>query len=289
MSDFLQLVFSGLAQGAIYGLVALGFVAVFSVREIVNLVQGEYAALAGLTAISVVGTGLPLFVAAAVAVVVVVLVAVALERLTIAPIKRMTPLLSIILTLGVSTAVKAAMLLIWGPEALRLEPFPGSDFTIGGVSIRAQELWILGTAAVLGFLVVRFYEHTLQGKALRACAEQPTAARLVGISPRTATMVAFAIAGLVGATAGVVGAPIYLASWTSGLTLGLKGFVAATLGGLVSFRVAMLGGLMLGVLENLVAGYVASGYRDAVAFVVLLLVLLIRPQGLALKASGVRV
>ena len=83
------------------------------------------------------GTGLPLFVAAAVAVVVVVLVAVALERLTIAPIKRMTPLLSIILTLGVSTAVKAAMLLIWGPEALRLEPFPGSDVTIGGVSIRA--------------------------------------------------------------------------------------------------------------------------------------------------------
>ena len=289
MSDFLQLVFSGLAQGAIYGLVALGFVAVFSVREIVNLVQGEYAALAGLTAISVVGTGLPLFVAAAVAVVVVVLVAVALERLTIAPIKRMTPLLSIILTLGVSTAVKAAMLLIWGPEALRLEPFPGSDLTIGGVSIRAQELWILGTAAVLGFLVVRFYEHTLHGKALRACAEQPTAARLVGISPRTATMVAFAIAGFVGATAGVVGAPIYLASCTSGLTLGLKGFVAATLGGLVSFRVAMLGGLMLGVLENLVAGYVASGYRDAVAFVVLLLVLLIRPQGLGLKASGVRV
>lgn len=289
MSDFLQLVFSGLAQGAIYGLAALGFVAVFSVREIVNLVQGEYSALAGLTAISVVGTGLPLFVAAAVAVVVVVLVAVALERLTIAPIKRMTPLLSIILTLGVSTAVKAAMLLIWGPEALRLEPFPGSDFTIGGVSIRAQELWILGTAAVLGFLVVRFYEHTLHGKALRACAEQPTAARLVGISPRTATMVAFAIAGLVGATAGVVAAPIYLASWTSGLTLGLKGFVAATLGGLVSFRVAMLGGLMLGVLENLVAGYIASGYRDAVAFVVLLLVLLIRPQGLALKESGVRV
>ncbi len=289
MSDFLQLVFSGLAQGAVYGLVALGFVAIFSVREIVNLVQGEYAALAGLTAISAVAAGVPLLVAVLVAVPLVVLVAVVLERLTIAPIKKMTPLTSIILTLGVSTAVKAAMLLIWGPEALRLQSFPGSDFTVAGVSIRSQELWILGVAAVLGFLVVRFYEHTLHGKALRACAEQPTAARLVGISPRTATMVSFAIAGLVGATAGVVGSPIYLSSWSYGLTLGLKGFVAATLGGLVSFRVAMLGGLLLGVLENLVAGYGASGYRDAVAFVVLVLVLLIRPQGLALKASGARV
>jgi branched-chain amino acid transport system permease protein len=102
-------------------------------------------------------------------------------------------------------------------------------------------------------------------------------------------MVAFAIAGLVGAVAGVVSSPIYLSSWNHGLTLGLKGFVAATLGGLVSFRVAMLGGLFLGVLESLVAGYGAAGYRDAVAFIVLLLVLLVRPQGLALKTSGVRV
>jgi branched-chain amino acid transport system permease protein len=102
-------------------------------------------------------------------------------------------------------------------------------------------------------------------------------------------MVAFAIAGFTGAVAGVLGSPIYLSSWSSGLTLGLKGFVAATLGGLVSFRVAMLGGLLLGVLESLAAGYGATGYRDAVAFVVLLLVLLVRPQGLALKATGVRV
>lgn len=289
MTNLLQLVFSGLAQGAVYGLIAIGFVAIFSVREIVNLVQGEYAALAGLTAISGVAAGMPLLVAVLVAVPVVVLVAVGLERLTIAPVKRMTPLVSIILTLGVSTAVKAAMLLIWGPEALRLPPFPGSDLTVGGVSIRAQELWILAIAALLGYAVVRFSEHTLAGKALRACAEQPTAARLVGISPRTATMVAFALAGLVGAVAGVIGSPIYLTSWSSGLTLGLKGFVAATLGGLVSFRVAMMGGLLLGVLENLVAGYGASGYRDAVAFVVLLAVLLVRPQGLALKASGARV
>jgi len=289
MTDLLQLVFAGLAQGAVYGLVALGFVAIFSVREIVNLVQGEYAALAGLAAVSAVAAGLPLLVAAVIVVPLVMGFAVLLERLTIAPIKHMTPLTSIILTLGVSTAVKAVMLLLWGPEAKSLPNFPGSDFFLGGVSIRSQELWILGISAVVGYAVIWFYEHTVRGKSLRACAEQPVAARLVGISPRTATVVAFAIAGLVGAVAGVVGSPIYLSSWTSGLTLGLKGFVAATLGGLTSLRVAMLGGLGLGILENLVAGYLSSGYRDAVAFVVLVLVLLFKPHGLAGKPTAVRV
>jgi len=289
MTDLLQLAFSGLAHGAVYGLVGLGFVAIFSVREIVNLAQGEYAALAGLSAISAVAAGVPLLLTVLLVVPMVVLISVLIERLCIAPVRRMTPLVSIILTLGISTALKAAMLLIWGPEARRLPSFPGSDVVLSGVSIRAQELWILGVAAVVGAAVMWGYEHTLLGKALRACAEQPVAARLVGISPRTATMIAFAVAGFVGAVAGVIGTPIYFSSWEHGLTLGLKGFVAATLGGLVSLRVAMLGGLLLGVLENLVAGYVDTGFRDAVAFLVLLLVLLVRPQGLVLRPAGARV
>jgi branched-chain amino acid transport system permease protein len=289
MSDLLQLVFSGLAQGAVYGLIALGFVAIFAVREIVNLAQGEYAALAGLSAISAVTAGVPLLPAVVVVVPMVVMVAVLIERLCIAPIRKMTPLLSIILTLGISTALKAIMLLIWGPQARGLPAFPGRDIVLAGVSIRSQELWILGISAVVGAAVVWAYEHTLLGKAMRACAEQPVAARLVGISPRMATMIAFGVAGFVGAVAGLVGSPIYFSSWDYGLGLGLKGFVAATLGGLVSLRVALFGGLLLGVLENLVAGYIDTGYRDAVAFLVLLLVLLVRPQGLVLKASAARV
>lgn len=289
MSDLLQLVFSGLAQGAVYGLIALGFVAIFAVREIVNLAQGEYAALAGLSAISAVTAGVPLLPAVVLVVPMVVMVAVLIERLCIAPIRKMTPLLSIILTLGISTALKAVMLLIWGPQARGLPAFPGRDIVLAGVSIRSQELWILGISAVVGAAVVWAYEHTLLGKAMRACAEQPVAARLVGISPRMATMIAFGVAGFVGAVAGLVGSPIYFSSWDYGLGLGLKGFVAATLGGLVSLRVALFGGLLLGVLENLVAGYIDTGYRDAVAFLVLLLVLLVRPQGLVLKASAARV
>src|SRR5690606_32826496 len=212
-----------------------------------------------------------------------------MQRLTIAPVKRMTTLLSIILTLGVSTALKAAMLLVWGPEGRGLTPFPGRDFTLGGVSVRAQYLWILGVTALSAVAVTWFYERTLPGKALRACAEQPTAARLVGVSIARASLLSFAIAGLLGGVAGVLASPIYFSAWDSGLTLGLKGFVAATLGGLVSIRGAIAGGLVLGVLESLVAGYVDSGLRDAVAFIVLIVVLVVRPGGVLRQHSVARV
>lgn len=289
MTDLFQLLLAGVSVGAIYTLVAMGFVAIFTVSEVINLAQGEFAALAGLVAISATGSGLPLPVALLLAILTVVIVAAVMQRLTIAPVKRMTTLLSIILTLGVSTALKAAMLLVWGPEGRGLTPFPGRDFTLGGVSVRAQYVWILGVTALSAVAVTWFYERTLPGKALRACAEQPTAARLVGISITRASLLSFAIAGLLGGVAGVLASPIYFSAWDSGLTLGLKGFVAATLGGLVSIRGAIAGGLVLGVLESLVAGYVDSGLRDAVAFIVLIVVLVVRPNGVLRQHSVARV
>ena len=289
MSDFLQLTVAGLSQGAIYALVAIGFVAVFTVSGVINLAQGEFAALAGLVALSATGSGLPLLVAIVLAVATVAAVAAVMERVTIRPVRRMTTLTSIILTLGVSTALKALMLLVWGPDAEGLRPLTAGSFELAGVSVRWQELWVLAVVAAVGAGMWWFSERTLTGKALRACAEQPTAARLVGVSLGRAALVSFVIAGVVGAVAGVLASPLYFTSWESGLTLGLKGFVAATLGGLVSIRGAILGGLLLGVLESLVAGYVDSGYRDAVAFVVLLLVLVARPQGVFGRHAEARV
>lgn len=289
MGDLLQFTIAGLSQGAVYALVAMGFVAVFSVSGVINLAQGEFAALGGLVALSGVGAGLPLPLALVVALLVVALVAVLMQRLAIAPVRRMTTLVSIILTLGVSTALKALMLLLYGPQGRGLPPLPGPDLVIGGVSVRAQELWILGVTAVVAVAVTVFYDRTMLGKALRACAEQPVAARLVGISPVAAATVAFAVAGLLGAVAGVLASPIQLTQWDSGLLLGLKGFVAATLGGLVSIRGAVLGGLVLGVLESLVAGYIDSGYRDAVAFVLLIVVLVARPEGVFGRHAQARV
>jgi branched-chain amino acid transport system permease protein len=289
VTDFAQLAFAGLSVGAVYALVAIGFVAIFTVSEVINLAQGEFAALSGLIAISAVASGFPLAAAIALALVSVAIVAVLMERVTIAPVKRMTTLTSIILTLGVSTALKALMLLIWGPTSRGLEPFPGQSFEVLGVSIRSQELWILGITAVVAVIVVWFYERTGWGKALRACAEQPTAARLVGISLARASMLSFLIAGVTGAIAGVAASPIYFSSWESGLAIGLKGFVAAALGGLVSIRGALLGGLTLGVLESLVAGYIDTGFRDAVAFIVLIVLLVSRPAGVFTKHAEARV
>ncbi len=289
MSDLLQFVVAGLSSGAIYALVAMGFVAVFSVSGVINLAQGEFAAIGGMVALTGVDAGLPLPLAMLVALLVVGAVAVLMQRLAIAPVRRMTTLTSIILTLGVSTVLKAVLLLVYGPQGRGLAPLPGADLLVGGVSVRAQELWILGVTAVVAVAVTVFYDRTLLGKALRACAEQPVAARLVGISPRSAATVAFGLAGLLGATAGVLASPIQLTQWDSGLLLGLKGFVAATLGGLVSVRGAVLGGLVLGVLESLVAGYVDSGYRDAVAFVLLIVVLVARPGGVFGRHAEARV
>lgn len=289
MTDFLQLLLAGTSVGATYALVAMGFVAIYTVSKVINLAQGEFAALAGLVAISAVGSGLPLPAALLIAIVTVVIVAAVMQRLTIAPVKRMTTLLSIILTLGVSTTLKAAMLLIWGPEGRGLTQFPGPDLSLAGVSVRAQHLWILGVTAVAAVGISWFYERTVMGKALLACAEQPTAARLVGISIAQASLVSFVIAGLLGAVAGVLASPLYFSSWSSGLALGLKGFVAATLGGLTSIRGAILGGLLLGVLESMVAGYVDSGLRDAVAFVVLIAVLVARPAGFLGQRAVARV
>jgi len=287
--DLLQLLFAGLSQGAIYALIAIGFVAIFTVSGVINLAQGEFAALAGLVAISARASGLPLPVAAVVAVVTVAIVAVVMERLTIAPVRAMTTLVSLILTLGVSTALKALMLLIYGPNAEGLEPITPGIVTLAGVSIRYQDLWILLVAAIVSAAVYWFYDRTVTGKALRACAEQPVAARLVGISLGRASLVSFLIAGCVGALAGVLASPVYFTSWEAGLALGLKGFVAATLGGLVSVRGAVLGGLVLGVLETLTAGYVSTGLRDAVAFLLLIVVLVVRPAGIFGRHAEARV
>ncbi|KRC61114.1 hypothetical protein ASE14_09260 [Agromyces sp. Root81] len=289
MTDFLQLTVAGLSQGSVYALLAVGLIATYTVRHVVNIAQGDYATLAGLGSISLVTAGLPLPVAILIALVTVTLASVLIERLVISRVKNLTTLVSIILTLGVSTLLQAIMLLIWGAEAKRLPAFPGSDLTLGGVSIRSQELWMLGALVVVGGGILLFYEKTRWGKALRASAEQPVAARIVGISPAIASMLAFAIAGFAGAAAGVVSSPIYLSIWSGGLLLGLKGFVAAVLGGLVSFRAAIVGALLLGIIESYVAGYVASGWKDAVAFFILIIVLIIRPAGLVLRPNAVRV
>lgn len=289
MTDFLQLTIAGISQGSLYAMLAIGLIVIYSVGHVVNVAQGDFAMLAGFITIGMLASGLPLLPSILVAVLSVTLLSVLIERVIISRAKGMTTLVSIMLTLGISTLLQAVMLIVWGPGSQGLQPFPGSSVVIGGVSIRSQDFWVIGTMIVMAVGILLFQEYARWGKGLHATADQPVAARIVGISPWIASAIAFGIAGFVGAIAGVVSSPITLTTWSAGLLLGLKGFVGAVLGGLVSIRAAVVGSLILGMLEAYVAAYVSSGLRDAVAFLILILVLMVRPTGLVLRKEAVRV
>jgi len=287
MLDLLQLVTSGLFQGAVYGLVAIGFVTVYSVSGVVNLLQGQFCAIAAFIAITLTSAGWGLAAACAVGLSGVVVLAIVVERVAIRPIYSAAPERILVATFGLLITAEGATLLIWGPASRGLPPFTAGNLDIG-IVIPKQSLWIGAFAVVVSVALWVFFERTKTGKAFRACAEQPVAARLVGISPRTMYRVGFILAGVVGALGGLVVSPVQLTAWDTGLVLGLKGFVAASLAGLISVPGALAGGLVLGVLESLTAGYISSGWSSAIAFVVLLAVLVGRPNGLV-RARAVRV
>lgn len=289
MTDLLQFAESGVTQGCLYVLVGLGYVAIFSVSGVVNLAQGEFASLGAMLTITAIAIGLPLPLAVGLALIAIGLLAFLIDKMALSPVPKMNTLRSILITLGISIALKAIMLLVWGPDGKSLAPLTGANFTILGVLVPSQHIWIVAITAAFVGLLFCFYERTLVGKALRACADQPVAAKLVGISLKRASAVSFVIAGLTAAAAGILISPIAFTAWDSGLMLGIKGFVAAALGGLVSIRGVVLGGLALGVLESLVAGYLDSGLKDAVAMTVLIVGLIVLPAGLFSKQAHSRV
>jgi branched-chain amino acid transport system permease protein len=277
--DLLQLVVAGLSTGAAYGLVAVGFVTIHSVTGIINLAQGEFAMVAGFAAIELMDAGFGLPVAALLAVLGTAVLAAVIERLAIAPASGSSAVAYIMLTLGISITLKASALLFEGPQSRALPAFTPGVWSVGGVQIRPQELWVIAATAVVALALYAFLERTLTGKAFRACSEQPVAARLVGVSPGRMSTLSFVLAGVVGGVAGVVSSPLIQTDWNIGLFLGLKGFVAASMGGLASIPAAIAGGLLLGVVERLVAFYISSGLQDAVAFLLLIIVLVARPSG----------
>ena len=277
----LQLVFSGLGTGSIYALVALGFNVIFKSTGAINFSQGEWVMVAGMSAAAMVGASLPVPLACLAAVLVVAAVGVVSERLTIAPLRRRTPVLVTLVTIGLAIATKSAVMLTLGKDPAGYPGFSGdATVTLLGASLPAQTLWI--GAITLAFLLGAqlFFGHTILGKALRATAADPAAAALMGIDvPRMITL-SFALGALAAGLAGVLITPLTFTSYDHGAIMGFKGFSAAMLGGIGSLPGAVLGGLLLGLIEALVAGYLSSAFKDAVAFLILLLVLFARPAGL---------
>ena len=281
-SQVLQFILSGITVGSIYAIIALGFSLIFSATEIINLAQGEFVMLGAMFAVFMVAaTGVPLILAVVVAIVLVSLVGIVLGKSAVHRLQKASPLSLIIITIGASIFLKGCAMLLWGQDPLPLPAFsPGYSVNIGGASIVPQSLWVFGVTALMLVAVYLFYERTTIGKAMKATAVNRHGARLVGINVNAMVIWAFAISAGLGAIGGIIIAPITLASYDMGTMLGLKGFCAAIFGGLGSGGGAIVGGLLLGILESLGAGLISSAYKDAIAFVVLLLILFVRPHGL---------
>jgi branched-chain amino acid transport system permease protein len=277
-----QFIVTGLTVGAIYAMVAIGFNIIYNVTEIINLAQGEFVMLGGLIMVFAhVSLGLPLALAFPVTVGAVTLVGILLDRLAIRPIRKPSVMTLIIATVAASIIIKGVAMLIWGKSPYDLPAFSGrTPIDIGGVIIQPQYLWVIGFLVVVAVGLTFFFNRTILGKAMGACADNPDAARLVGINVRHMVLLSFALSAAIGAVAGLTLTPIALMDYDRGAMLAIKGFGAAILGGLGSFPGAILGGLILGLIESLSAGMLDSGYKDAYALIILLAVLFIRPSGI---------
>jgi branched-chain amino acid transport system permease protein len=280
MVEALQFLLSGLVVGSIYGLVGVGFTGIYNVTGIVNFAQGDFAVVGAMTAIALNTAGIPLLPAALLAIAITCVLAALIERTTIRPVRE-NVIRGIIVTIGVGVVIQGAVVILWGTDAQPMPAFSGErPIEMFGATLLPQSLWVIFTAAVLVAALYLFFQHTYLGKMFRACAMNPFAARLVGMRVATMSAISFMLSGALGAVAGIIIAPIALTQYDSGLQLGIKGFVACIIGGFGNPIGAALGGLLLGILEAFAAGYVSSGYKSAIAFVLLLAFLFLRPGGL---------
>jgi branched-chain amino acid transport system permease protein len=278
----LQYIFSGIAIGAIYAMVALGFNIIYNCTGIINFAQGEFVMLGGMFLVTLTtGWNMPLPVAIPVAIFLVAIIGMAFERIAIHHLKNPSVLILIMITIAGSILIKGLAMFAWGKESRYLPHFSGeTPITIFGATILPQTLWILASLGAVVLGLAYFFNRTLVGKAMRACAHNPDAARLVGINVKRMVTLSFGLSAGIAALAGIVITPVILVDYQRGSMLALKGFGAAILGGLGSGPGAVVAGLLLGVLESLGAGYISSHYKDAIALVVLLAVLFVRPGGL---------
>lgn len=289
-SDIAQFVLTGLATGAIYALIGLGIALVYQVTGVINFAQGDFVMVGAVVFAILEETGWPPLQAAAVAFGVTVLVGVATERLALRPARDSSIVRLIVLTIGASITIHGIALVVLGTSPHFAAPFtPGPPIRFAGVYLLRQYLWVFGVTVVTVVLLWLFLNKSMLGKAMRAAAMNSEAARLVSIPKSLMSLLAFILAAALAGVGGIVLAPILMPSATIGITLGLKGFTAAVLGGLDSPQGAVAGGLLLGVAEALVAGLISSGFEDVLAYTLLLVVLLLRPTGLLRRAKVTRV
>lgn len=290
MPELMQFLFSGVTVGAVYALVALGFTIIYNASDVVNFAQGEFVMLGGMITVFANAAGMPLPLAAVLAILTTAAVGVALNKLAIEPARGAPVVSLIIITIGASIFIKGVTQLVFDKQLHRFPAFSGdAPIRFMGATILPQSLWVIAGAFAVFIGLWLFFTRTLTGRAVLATSNNRLAAQLVGINTGWVMTLSFGVSAAIGALAGVLITPITLTSYDVGIALALKGFAAAMLGGMGNPKGALVGGILLGLLEALTAGYISSQYKDAAAFVVILAVLFAMPQGLFGKKSTDRV
>jgi branched-chain amino acid transport system permease protein len=282
MTDFLQLLVSGMATGAIYGLAALGFTLLWQASGTINFAQGEFVMLPAFMMLGFASFGAPLAASFVLTgVVAVVLLGWAFKRGIADPLLRHGMMPIVVATIGLAIAMRNGVRAGYSAEA---HPFPSlfADklFNIAGVNLTLADVGTLALALLLVFATQAFLQKTVTGRAMQAVAQNADSATVLGIDVPRMVLYTFALNALLACAAALLITPTYLAKFDMGEPLGTKAFFAAIIGGFNNSRGALLGGLIVGVCENLAAAYVSPAYKDAVALVVFMLVILFRPQGI---------
>ena len=277
-----QFFVSGLTTGSTYALIAIGFSIIHNATGIVNFAQGEFVMLGGMFMVTFYSVlKVPLVAAFFLAVFCVAIVGLLLERGPIRHARSKEILVLVMITVGASIVIKGLSMIIWGKNPMTLPPFSGeTPLLFMGVAVMPQSIWIFGITIFVVTALNYFFRRTMTGKAMRAVAASRRSAALTGIPVDRMIFLSFTLSGALGAVAGIILTPITTTSYDVGAMLALKGFSAAILGGYGSMPGAVVGGLLLGVLESLGAGLISSEYKDALAFLILLLVLFLRPSGI---------
>ncbi len=290
MQEILQYLFSGITNGAIYAVIAIGFSMLYNSTELINFAHGEFVMLGSLCMVTFFGSmHLPLIPAMMLTITCVAVAGLVFERLAIRSVKHPEPIVLIIITVGASIFLKGIGMLLWGKDAYSIPTFSSHPpLDIAGAKLLSQSIWIIVIFLVTAVGLQLFYKKTLTGKAMEANAISKRAAWIVGIPSKLMVMMAFGLSTAMGGLAGVIIAPITMSSYDMGTMLGLKGFCAAMLGGLGSLWGALIGGFLLGILEAFGVGFVSSGLKDATAFMLLLLILYVRPGGIISSADANR-
>jgi branched-chain amino acid transport system permease protein len=290
MAEFLQFLFSGLTIGAIYALVALGFTLIYNASDVINFAQGEFVMIGGMVTFFAVTAGMPLPLAMLLAVAIAVLVGLCLYGFAIRPARNATAVTLIIITIGASIFLRGVAAILFDKNFHSYPGFAGTaPLQIGGASVLPQSLIVLIGVGAIVLALWLLMSRTLVGKAIIATAANKAAAQLVGVNTGWIIALSFAASAAIGAIGGILATPITLTNYDVGTLLALKGFAAAMLGGMGNPLGAVAGGLIVGLLESFSAGYLSSAYKDAIAFVVILAVLFVMPQGLFGSASVERV